>query len=70
VLRVTTLKGAGTAVANLIDYYAGLAEDQQRRDGTSRGPVDYYLDPDDSIPRAARKVVSALISACSARTSP
>jgi conjugative relaxase-like TrwC/TraI family protein len=46
-LRVTTLRAAGTAVANLIDYYAGLAEDQQRRDGHSRGPVDYYLDPDE-----------------------
>ena len=46
-LRVTTLRAAGTAVANMIDYYAGLAEDQQRRDGTSRGPVDYYLDPDE-----------------------
>ncbi|HEX2064067.1 MAG TPA: MobF family relaxase, partial [Acidimicrobiales bacterium] len=47
VLRVTTLKGAGPAVVNLIDYYAGLAEDQLRRDGRSRGPVDYYLDPDE-----------------------
>ncbi len=46
-LRVTTLKGAGTSAAQLIDYYAGLAEDQQRRDGRSRGPVDYYLDPDE-----------------------
>jgi conjugative relaxase-like TrwC/TraI family protein len=44
---VTTLKPAGTAVASTIDYYAGLAEDQQRRDGRSRGPVDYYLDPDE-----------------------
>lgn len=46
-LRVTTLKADGTAVTDLIDYYAGLAEDQQRRDGRSRGPVDYYLDPDE-----------------------
>jgi conjugative relaxase-like TrwC/TraI family protein len=47
VLRVTTLKPVGTDVANVIGYYAGLAEDQQRRDGVSRGPVDYYLDPDE-----------------------
>lgn len=47
VLRVTTLKAAGPRVARLIDYYAGLAEDQQRRDGLARGPVDYYVDPDE-----------------------
>jgi conjugative relaxase-like TrwC/TraI family protein len=47
VLRVITLKAAGSSVGNLIDYYAGLAEDQQCRDGRSRGPVDYYLDPDE-----------------------
>src|SRR5689334_18920935 len=47
VLRVTTLKPRGSDVANVIDYYAGLAEDQQCRDGRSRGPVDYYLDPDE-----------------------
>jgi conjugative relaxase-like TrwC/TraI family protein len=46
-LRVTTLKPAGTGVANVVNYYAGLAEDQQRRDGRSRGPVDYYLDPNE-----------------------
>ena len=46
-MRVTTLKASGPAVAALIDYYAGLAEDQQCRDGRSRGPVDYYLDPDE-----------------------
>jgi conjugative relaxase-like TrwC/TraI family protein len=28
-------------------YYAGLARDQQRRDGAGRGPVDYYLDPNE-----------------------
>ena len=28
-----------------VGYYAGLAEDQLRRDGLSRGPIDYYLDP-------------------------
>jgi conjugative relaxase-like TrwC/TraI family protein len=47
VLRVTTLKAAGPKVAPLIDYYAGLAEDQQRRDGLARGPVDYYVDPEE-----------------------
>ncbi len=46
-LRVTTLKGAGSGLVALTDYYAGLAEDQQRRDGRSRGPVDYYLNPDE-----------------------
>jgi conjugative relaxase-like TrwC/TraI family protein len=47
VLRVTTLKAAGPKVARLIDYYAGLAEDQQRHDGLARGSVDYYVDPDE-----------------------
>jgi conjugative relaxase-like TrwC/TraI family protein len=47
VLRVTTLKAAGPKVARLIDYYVGLAEDQHRRDGLARGPVDYYFDPDE-----------------------
>ena len=46
-MRVTTLKGAGQELAHLVDYYVGLAEDQQRRDGAHRGPVDYYLDPDE-----------------------
>jgi TrwC relaxase len=45
VMRAVTLKAAGHAVAQLIGYYAGLARDQQRRDGAARGPVDYYLDP-------------------------
>jgi conjugative relaxase-like TrwC/TraI family protein len=44
-MRAVTLKAAGDAVAQLIGYYAGLARDQQRRDGAARGPVDYYLDP-------------------------
>ena len=46
-MRVTTLKGAGEQLARVVDYYVGLAEDQQRRDGRRRGPVDYYLDPDE-----------------------
>lgn len=47
-MRVTTLKaGSDDDLAKLLDYYAGLAEDQLRRDGGARGPVDYYLDPDE-----------------------
>ena len=45
-LRVTTLKAGRAGIANVIDYYAGLAEDHGR-DGGGRGPVDYYLDPDE-----------------------
>ena len=48
VMRATTLKAStGDELVRLVDYYAGLAEDQQRRDGLARGPVDYYLDPDE-----------------------
>ncbi len=47
VMRVTTLKAGEAGLAALVDYYAGLAADQLRRDGASRGPVDYYLDPDE-----------------------
>ncbi|HVF14202.1 MAG TPA: MobF family relaxase, partial [Acidimicrobiales bacterium] len=47
VMRAMTLKAGGTGVAALVDYYAGLAEDQLRRDGLSRGPIDYYLDPNE-----------------------
>jgi conjugative relaxase-like TrwC/TraI family protein len=47
VMRVTTLKAGGAGLEALIDYYAGLAADQLRRDGASRGPVDYYLDPNE-----------------------
>ena len=46
-MRATTLKAGGTGVKALVDYYAGLAEDQLRRDGRSRGPMDYYLDPNE-----------------------
>ena len=46
-MRATTLKASGDKLAGLLDYYAGLAEDQQRRDGGRWGPVDYYLDPDE-----------------------
>ncbi|MDP9426063.1 MAG: relaxase domain-containing protein, partial [Actinomycetota bacterium] len=46
-MRVTTLKAGKAGLTALVDYYAGLAADQLRRDGVSRGPVDYYLDPDE-----------------------
>lgn len=67
-LRVTTLKAAGPAVVELIDYYAGLAEDQQRRDGRSRGPADYYLDPTSRPGGGGEEVVKR--SASTARLSP
>lgn len=44
-MRATTLKASAAEVAKVIGYYAGLAEDELRRDGKSRGPVDYYVDP-------------------------
>ena len=34
-------------MAQLVAYYEGLARDQLDRDGPGRGPVDYYLDPDE-----------------------
>ncbi len=46
-MRVTTLKAGKDGLRGLIDYYAGLATDQLRRDGANRGPVDYYLDPNE-----------------------
>ncbi|MDP9419061.1 MAG: relaxase domain-containing protein, partial [Actinomycetota bacterium] len=46
-MRVTTLKAGEAGLAALVDYYAGLAADQLRRDGVSRGPADYYLDPNE-----------------------
>lgn len=42
-MRVTTLKAAAGGVAQVIEYYAALAEERSRAPG--RGPVDYYLDP-------------------------
>ena len=47
VMRATTLKAGSTGVAGLVGYYAGLAEDQLRRDGRNRGLIDYYLDPNE-----------------------
>ena len=46
VMRVTTLKASTDGLAGLISCYAGLAEDRGRP-GAGRGPVDYYLDPDE-----------------------
>lgn len=46
VMRVTTLKASAAGLGRLLDYYAGLAEDHARP-GPGRGPVDYYLDPDE-----------------------
>jgi len=43
-MRATTLKASPSDVGGLA-YYAGLATDQARRDGASRGPIDYYPDP-------------------------
>lgn len=44
-MRVTTLKAPGGRLADLLAYYAGLADDPGAMPG--RGPVDYYLDPDE-----------------------
>jgi conjugative relaxase-like TrwC/TraI family protein len=46
-MRVTTLRASADGLAGLLAYYAGLAEDRTRADGSARGPVDYYLDPDE-----------------------
>ncbi|MBK5221817.1 MAG: relaxase domain-containing protein [Acidimicrobiia bacterium] len=44
---MTTLKAPRSGgLDGLLSYYAGLAEDRHRG-GRSRGPVDYYLDPDE-----------------------
>ena len=42
VARVTTLKASADRLAGLVEYYAGLADGGP---ASSRGPVDYYLDP-------------------------
>jgi hypothetical protein len=47
-MRCKTLRApSGEHLDRIVGYYAGLAEDQQRRGGRARGPVDYYLDPDE-----------------------
>lgn len=45
VMRATTLKATAGGTSALVAYYAGLAE--RPSDGSARGPVDYYLDPDE-----------------------
>lgn len=46
-MRATTLKAPASRLPGLLAYYAGLAEDRARPSGPGRGPVDYYLDPDE-----------------------
>lgn len=50
-MRVTTLKASADRVGTHVDYYAGLAEDRGRPDRRSKGPADYYLDPDEPAGR-------------------
>jgi conjugative relaxase-like TrwC/TraI family protein len=51
-MRCTTLKaGTPERVGRLLYYYAGLAEDRSRPCRNGRGPVDYYLDPDEPAGR-------------------
>ncbi len=47
VARVVTINAPRDRVAQVLDYYAGLAADQLDRSGPSQGPVDYYLDPNE-----------------------
>lgn len=49
-MRVTTLKAAAAALGGMVSYYASLVEDRER-DGPGRGPVDYYLEPDEPAGR-------------------
>lgn len=46
-MRVVVLKIGPGGIGSLVRYYDGLARDQLARDGTSRGPVDYYIDADE-----------------------
>jgi hypothetical protein len=50
-MRCKTLKVSSGGVGQLLDYYAGLVEDRTRADGRFRGPVDYYLHPDEPAGR-------------------
>ncbi|MBW3547789.1 MAG: relaxase domain-containing protein [Actinobacteria bacterium] len=46
--RVVTIKAAGDRLGAVLDYYAGLAADElQHGGGPGRGPVEYYLDPNE-----------------------
>lgn len=46
-MRVKTLKAGADRLNGLLAYYAGLAEDRERPGRPARGPIDYYLDPDE-----------------------
>jgi conjugative relaxase-like TrwC/TraI family protein len=46
VMRVATVKAPGGRLDAVLAYYVGLAEDRVPVGG-GRGPVDYYLDPDE-----------------------
>jgi conjugative relaxase-like TrwC/TraI family protein len=46
VMRVTTVKASSGRLDAVLAYYVGLAEDRAPV-GCGRGPVDYYLDPDE-----------------------
>ena len=46
-MRCTTLKASTDRLGGVLAYYAGLAEDRTRPAGPARGPVDYYLDPEE-----------------------
>jgi len=48
---VQDAEGVVRRVGQLLDYYAGLVEDRTRADGRFRGPVDYYLHPDEPAGR-------------------
>ncbi|MGQ0434495.1 MAG: MobF family relaxase [Microthrixaceae bacterium] len=50
-MRVTTLKAGSGGVSALLSYYAGLAEQRPHAAERGRGPVDYYLDPDEPAGR-------------------
>lgn len=50
-MRVTTLKASAGGLANLLGYYCGLAERPAPGRQPGRGPVDYYLDPDEPAGR-------------------
>lgn len=50
-MRVKTLKADADRLGGLLAYYAGLAEDRERPGRRARGPVDYYLDPDEPAGR-------------------
>ncbi|MBK5221725.1 MAG: relaxase domain-containing protein [Acidimicrobiia bacterium] len=57
---MTTLKvKPSVGLDGLLAYYAGLAEDRQRA-GRGRGPVDYYLDPDEPPGRWRGEGLAAL----------